>query len=76
MDRFQGKKLFNEERTDAVLTQEGKKAYIEAIKFVKSQKSMKKLQWSDELVKCSENHVNDVGPKGLVSSYGSDGLNP
>ncbi len=37
---------------------------------------MKPLTWSDDLTKAAQRHVDDIGPKGIVSNVGSDGSLP
>jgi len=58
----------------AVQTVEGKDAFLEAIEFLKTQKPVPKLQYDERLSKSAEDHVKDLGPKGLASHEGSDGL--
>ena len=51
-------------------------AYIEAIEFLKIQQSLKPFRWSDQLALAAQDHVNDIGPKGMVSTIGSDNSMP
>ena len=37
---------------------------------------MKPFKWSDRLRHAAQDHVSDIGQKGLVSSIGSDGSIP
>lgn len=37
---------------------------------------MKPFKWSDPLKNAALEHVNDIGPKGIVSSMGSNGSLP
>ena len=37
---------------------------------------MKQLEWSDLLQSAAQLHIDDLGPKGIVSSLGSDGSLP
>ena len=34
------------------------------------------MEWSNELASAAQDHVEDIGPKGMVSSQGSDGSMP
>jgi uncharacterized protein YkwD len=51
-------------------------AYVEAIEFLRNRKGMKEFVWCDKLEKAGREFVKDIGPKGLVSSLGSDGQLP
>lgn len=57
--------------TSAVETEEGPVAYIEAIEFLRVQKPIKPLAWSNELEQAAEDHVRDVGASGETTSIGS-----
>lgn len=57
-------------------TQEGKNAYINAINFLKAQRSLPPFAWSDKLASAAQDHCEDAGPKGMVSNVGSDGSTP
>ena len=57
-------------------TREGPKAYEEAIKFLEKQKTLRPMKWQPELYKASKDHVQDIGPRGTISSIGSDGEGP
>jgi uncharacterized protein YkwD len=57
-------------------TQEGKNAYINAINFLKAQRSLPPFAWSDKLASAARDHCEDAGPKGMVSNVGSDGSTP
>ena len=74
--RFKGLKLFNEDESDFLLTKEGPKCYIEAIAYLKCQKPLKSLIWSEELGNAARDHVEDIGPKGMISGRGTDGSMP
>jgi len=60
----------------AIETDEGPDAYLEAIDFLKEQDPVSPLKWSQELSYAAQDHVNDVGPVGSMSSIGSDGSLP
>lgn len=59
-----------------MLTKEGQLAYIEAIEFLREQKPLRPLKWSEHLKAAAQDHVDDVGPKGAVSSIGTEGSMP
>ena len=54
-------------------TFEGKLAIEEAIIFLKSQKPINELEYNEELSLAAEDHINDIGKKGLTSHEGSNG---
>lgn len=54
-------------------TNEGAAAWKEAITFLKKQKPLGKLEWNDGLSKSAQDHVTDIGPKGMDGHDGSDG---
>ena len=55
---------------------EGEKVIDEAIKFLKSLMPIPPLEWDDYLSKSAQDHVNDIGPKGILSYESSDGTEP
>jgi hypothetical protein len=57
----------------SVQTIEGKNAFLEAIEFLKKQKPIPKLKYDERLSKSSDDHIKDLGPKGIASHDGSDG---
>ena len=56
-----------------LMTNEGKAAYQECIKFLKNQKPLSKLEHNDKLSRASQDHADDIGPRGACSHNGSDG---
>ena len=58
-----------------IQTSEGKTAYQEAIEFLKRQKPVPELKLDANLSKASQDHVNDIGPKGVASHDSHDGKN-
>ena len=56
-----------------IRTREGIAGVNEAIKFLKDQKALGKLQMDESLVKAAKDHSDDTGPKGLTGHEGSDG---
>ena len=55
---------------------EGNNVFYEAIKFLENLSPMKPLQWDNNLYLSAKEHVNDVGPKGLLLYQSSDGTEP
>jgi hypothetical protein len=50
--------------------------YKDAIEYLKSLKgSLPELEWNESLMKDAEDHLRDIGPKGLLSHTGSDKSN-
>jgi hypothetical protein len=76
MKRLNGNVLMSVDGHSGVETVEGKAAYTEAINFLKTQKPVAALRWASELAIAAQDHVNDIGPKGIMSSIGSDGSMP
>lgn len=69
---FKGK-VYTKPGEIGIVTQEGTKAVEEAIAFLKKQKPITGLEYSDLLGKAAQDHANDIGPKGSTSHDGSDG---
>lgn len=76
LGRFKGLVLYSEDNKSFIETKEGPAAYVEAIEYLRNKKGMKELIWSDQLQKAGQEFVDDIGPKGLVTSLGSDGSLP
>ena len=55
---------------------EGDNVFKEAIQFLKSTPPLKPLQWDENLHQSALDHVNDIGPKGLLLYQSSDGTEP
>lgn len=55
---------------------EGDNVFKEAIQFLKSLPPLKPLQWDENLTMSALEHVNDIGPKGLLLYQSSDGTEP
>ena len=55
---------------------EGDAVFKEAIQFLKSLPSLPPLTWDENLCKSAQEHVNDIGPKGLLIYQSSDGTEP
>ncbi len=55
---------------------EGDSVFKEAIAFLKSLSPLKPLQWDENLARSAQEHVDDIGPKGLLLYQSSDGTEP
>jgi hypothetical protein len=55
---------------------EGIEAFNDAISFLKSIKPLEPLTWDENLAKSAKEHVEDIGPKGLLQYQSSDGTEP
>ena len=55
---------------------EGDAVFKDAISFLKSLRPLPPLTWDDNLCKSAQEHVNDIGPKGLLLYQSSDGTEP
>ena len=55
---------------------EGDNVFKEAIQFLKSLPPLKPLQWDENLHRSAQEHVEDIGPKGLLLYQSSDGTEP
>ena len=74
LECFEGDVLKREGKTN-LRTNEGPKAVKEAIEYLqtKAEKVTEPLRWSEELTKAAKEHVEDTGPKGLLSHESSNG---
>ena len=55
---------------------EGDNVFKEAIQFLKTLQPLKPLQWDPNLARSAQEHVDDIGPKGLLLYQSSDGTEP
>ena len=55
---------------------EGDAVFKEAIQFLKSLPPLPPLVWDQNLATSAQEHVNDIGPKGLLLYQSSDGTEP
>ena len=55
---------------------EGEEVFNEAISFLKKLPSLPVLKWDNNLAASAQEHVNDIGPKGLLLYQSSDGTEP
>ena len=52
---------------------EGENVFNDAIKYLRNLPSLPPLVWDEVLTKSAQEHVNDIGPKGLLTYQSSDG---
>ena len=55
---------------------EGEDVFNEAINFLKSLSPLEPFQWEDALAQSAQEHVDDIGPNGLLLYQSSDGTEP
>ena len=55
---------------------EGVDVFNEAINFLRALRPLEPLQWEDALAASAQEHVDDIGPKGLLLYQSSDGTEP
>ena len=55
---------------------EGENVFNEAINFLKNLRPLQPLEWDDCLAQSAQEHVDDIGPKGLLLYQSSDGTEP
>ena len=55
---------------------EGENVFNEAINFLKNIRPLQPLEWDDCLAQSAQEHVDDIGPKGLLLYQSSDGTEP
>ena len=68
-------KIYHKPGEDPIQTYEGPQAIEEAIEFLKSQKSVGKLEYDKNISLACKDHVQDIGSKGMTTHEGSDGKN-
>ena len=69
-------KILSEPNKVQIQMVEGIEAFNEAINFLKKIKSLEPLKWDENLAKSAKEHVEDIGPKGLLQYTSSDGTEP
>jgi len=55
---------------------EGDSVFEEAIRFLEDLPPLKEFQWDENLCRSAQEHVDDIGPKGLLLYQSSDGTKP
>ena len=55
---------------------EGENVFNEAIQYLKSLSPLPPFEWDDCLAQSAQEHVDDIGPKGLLLYQSSDGTEP
>lgn len=71
---FKGKEIHKPGQIP-IVTEEGPAAVQECIKRLKSLNPLPPFEFSDGLSKASQDHCDDIGPKGITGHDGSDGSN-
>ena len=72
---FKGNVMYKPGTKIGIQTNEGKAAYDECIKFLKNQKALGEVTFDEKLSRASQDHADDIGPKGMTGHDGSDGSN-
>lgn len=72
LEQFDGMLLKRQGKV-TLRTKEGKEAVSEAIQYLKNQSAVNPLKWNSHIYKACQDHVNDIGPKGLIQHDSSDG---
>ncbi len=55
---------------------EGEEVFNEAINYLNNLRPMQPFQWEEALAQSAQEHVDDIGPKGLLLYQSSDGTEP
>ena len=55
---------------------EGEDVFNEAINYLNNLRPLQPFQWEEALAKSAQEHVDDIGPKGLLLYQSSDGTEP
>ena len=55
---------------------EGEDIFNEAINYLNNLRPLQPFQWEEALAKSAQEHVDDIGPKGLLLYQSSDGTEP
>ena len=55
---------------------EGEDVFNEAINYLKNLRPLPPFQWEEALAQSAQEHVDDIGPKGLLLYQSSDGTEP
>jgi hypothetical protein len=68
--------ILSEQNKIQIQMVEGDNVFKEAIQFLKSLPPLQPLQWDQNLARSAQEHVDDIGPKGLLLYQSSDGTEP
>ena len=55
---------------------EGEEVFNEAINYLNNLRPLQPFQWEEALAQSAQEHVDDIGPKGLLLYQSSDGTEP
>lgn len=72
LENFDGMLLKREGKV-TLRTNEGRVAVEEAIKFLENQQPLEPLRWNELVYNACQDHLQDIGPKGLTQHESSDG---
>lgn len=72
INRFDGF-LMKQPGKTTLRTKEGVAAVKAAIEFLNQAKPVREIKWHTDLYAAAKQHVQDIGPKGLVQHESSDG---
>ena len=72
---YKENKIYYKPDEEPIKTIEGKESVYEALEFLKTQPSVPELILSPEICQACQDHVKDIGLKGMTSHEGSDGKN-
>ncbi len=70
---FKGDVIYKPGTQVGIQTEEGQKVYQETIRFLEKQKPINLVTLNENLSRAAQDHVLDIGPKGLTDHDGSDG---
>ncbi|OMJ84599.1 hypothetical protein SteCoe_14273 [Stentor coeruleus] len=71
--RFYKGKVFEKPGSVPIETEEGKENVQACISYLKTSRPLPQAQYNECLEKAAQDHLNDIGPSGLVGHIGSDG---
>ncbi len=69
-------KILSEPNKVQIQMVEGIDAFNEAISFLNNISPLEPLKWDENLARSAKEHVDDIGPKGLLQYTSSDGTEP
>lgn len=70
---YKDNKVYYPEGEQPIQTYEGKEGVDETILYLKKQNQVKRLEKDDYIKKACEDHIKDIGERGMTSHIGSNG---